>query len=99
MPASVNRPWSSVVTGPRPGADPFEAGSPRVETPSIRSDLGGPAHAARSELDPGGRLTVHVDELAADDLLGAEPDLGGGLLGVGVELGPAEAEAGAAARA
>ncbi len=88
--------------GLRPGAEPAGGGGqtdpPRgimglsKRPPSGRGRLA--VDHVELDLDPGGRLTVDVDQPAADDLLGLEVDLGRGLLGVGVELHAAEGRAG-----
>ena len=45
------------------------------------------------DLDVPGGPALQVDQPAVDHLLGPERDVGGGLLGVGIELGPADAVA------
>ena len=83
--------------GPRPDAESLRRRG-IAHADAVVSSLGlvhvGPAHAPDLELDSSGRLTVHIEQLAADDLLGAESDLSRGLLGIGVEQDPAQAEAG-----
>ena len=58
------------------------------------TEISGLAEGVNPKLDPGGRLAGQIDQLASDDLLGLQSDLGCGLLGVRVERGPAEAEPG-----
>ena len=93
MPESVNRPWSSVLTGRGQARRP-SGGSPEARRRRSRRVGAAPTLRTRTST-PCGRLTGHVDQPAVDDLLGPELDLGRGLLGVGVELGPAEADPGA----
>ena len=77
--------------GLRPRVQTFEAVVPERNA-IVRSELGGPAHAADPQLDSGCRLTVQVDELAANELFGLEPNLRRGRTRVGIQLGPAEPE-------
>ncbi len=78
----------------RPGAESLgQREIPHVDAVE-RPDIAGPADAPDLQLDPRGRLTVDVNQLATDELLGLEADLGGRLSGVGIELSPAESEAG-----
>ena len=73
----------------RPGADAL--GRVGREPDALVSALVvHPPDATERDLDTAGRRAGHVDQPDAHGLLGLEPDVGRGLLGVGVQLGPAE---------
>ena len=94
MPVKVNRPWPSVVTGfgqarRRAGQARPRSGLGMSKRPPPSSE-GLAVDAPQPDFNPSSRLTVHVDKPAADELLGLEVDLSGGLLGIRMELDAAK---------
>ena len=99
IPERTSRPWSSVLTGPGQARSP-SGGSEfaSCETPSqVPLAVTRPMLWTRTAT-PAAGMPLMSTSLPADDLFGSEPDVAPRLLGVGVELGPAEAEAGSGGR-
>ena len=99
MPRMVNRPSASVVAGCGPGRRGLGAYS-RPRSGGLRyarqasGDRAGHGPSPSTEIaTPGTGRPLKVEQPPLDHLLGPERDVGGGLIGVGVELDPADAVA------
>ena len=95
QPARVNRPCSSLIAGPGQAGRSRQGRSSRSGRVILASPLftyG--VHPLDPQRDAPRRLALHVEQPAPDHLLGPQGDVGGGRVGVGAELGPADAVSG-----
>ena len=95
MPCRVNRPSASVIAGLGQPGKSFASSPPEGRafgslTTLVRVSLKDAAHGRDRDRDIRGGPALQVEEAALDHLLGSERDIGVGLVGVGVELDPAD---------
>ena len=80
-------PGRQVVHASPPVGRTFEAAHERIRVPESKEDASDGRDRHRDTL---GGPALQVEEAPLDHLLGLQPDFGVGLIGVGVELGPAD---------
>ena len=101
MPRTLKRPSASVSAGVGPGRQIFRVTQPHECGAFEASSSGSPSGSRtrrpmRFDRDPDAPdgPAVDIEKTPLDHLFGSKRDVGGGLIGVGVQIDPADAVAG-----